>query len=133
VHRSGRLPGPVPAMRSSNCFCSVTPRRLTMSSLVVARCGVPIRQTTARPPITVISRPVIPLVAVIAWTSADDLAERARARGLNLSALTQAVIAGELERTSVATWLDSLPAVSRAVEHAAVMAALHDARDDFGW
>jgi post-segregation antitoxin (ccd killing protein) len=73
------------------------------------------------------------LVAVIAWTSADDLAERARARGLNLSALTQAVIAGELERTSVATWLDSLPAVSRAVEHAAVMAALHDARDDFGW
>ncbi len=31
----------------------------------------------------------------------DELAERARLRGLNVSALTQAVIAGELERASL--------------------------------
>ena len=31
----------------------------------------------------------------------DELAERARSRGLNVSALTQTVIAGELERASL--------------------------------
>jgi post-segregation antitoxin (ccd killing protein) len=62
----------------------------------------------------------------------DELAERARAHGLNVSALTQAAIASELERASVSAWLDSLPPVSSRVGHDAVMAALDAARDDFG-
>ena len=62
----------------------------------------------------------------------DDLADRARARGLNFSALTQAAIAAELDRTSMSAWLDSLPSVSSAVDHDAVMAALDAARDEFG-
>jgi post-segregation antitoxin (ccd killing protein) len=62
----------------------------------------------------------------------DELAERARARGLNVSALTQAAIAAELDRTSMSAWLESLPSVSSAVDHDAVMAALDAARDEFG-
>jgi post-segregation antitoxin (ccd killing protein) len=62
----------------------------------------------------------------------DELAERARSRGLNISALTQAAIAAELERTSMSTWLDSLPSVSEAVDHDAAMAALDAAREEFG-
>jgi post-segregation antitoxin (ccd killing protein) len=62
----------------------------------------------------------------------DDLAEAARARGLNVSALTQAAISSELERTSLSAWLDSLPPVRGSVDHDAVMAALDDARNEFG-
>jgi post-segregation antitoxin (ccd killing protein) len=62
----------------------------------------------------------------------DELAEQARSRGLNVSALTQAAISQELERRSLPSWLDSLPAVSHRVDHDAVLAALDDARDEFG-
>jgi post-segregation antitoxin (ccd killing protein) len=62
----------------------------------------------------------------------DELAEGARAHGLNVSALTQAAIAAELERASMSAWLDSLPPVSSRVGHDAVMAALDAARDEFG-
>lgn len=62
----------------------------------------------------------------------DDLAERARAHGLNVSALTQAAIAAELERTSTTAWLKSLPAVEHRVSHAEVIDALDAARDEFG-
>ncbi len=62
----------------------------------------------------------------------DELAEQARSRGLNVSALTQAAISQELERTSVPAWLGSLPTVSRSVDHDAVMAAVDDARDESG-
>lgn len=62
----------------------------------------------------------------------DELAEQARSRGLNVSALTQAAISEELERTSLSAWFDSLPTVSRSVDRAAVRAALDDARDEFG-
>ena len=62
----------------------------------------------------------------------DELAEAARSRGLNVSALTQAAIAAEFARTSMQSWLASLPAVSRPVEHDAIMAALDTARDEFG-
>ncbi len=62
----------------------------------------------------------------------NHLAEQARSRGLNVSALTQAAIADELERTSISTWLDSLPIPGRPVDHDAVMAALDEARDEFG-
>jgi post-segregation antitoxin (ccd killing protein) len=62
----------------------------------------------------------------------DELAEQARARGLNISALTQTAIADELARTSMSAWLKGLPTVSGRVDHDAVMAALDDARDEFG-
>jgi post-segregation antitoxin (ccd killing protein) len=62
----------------------------------------------------------------------DELAEQARSRGLNVSALTQAAIVEELERTSLSAWLDSLPSISRSVNHDAVLAAVDDARDEFG-
>lgn len=62
----------------------------------------------------------------------DDLAEQARSRGLNVSALTQAAITDELERASLSAWLDTLPTVSRSVDHDEVMAALDNARDEFG-
>ena len=45
------------------------------------------------------------------------VSEQARSRGLNVSALTRAAIAEELERTSVPSWVDSLPTMSRAVDH----------------
>lgn len=61
----------------------------------------------------------------------DELAERARAHGLNVSALAQAAIAAELERTSMSAWLDSLPSVSSPVGHDTGMAALDAARDEF--
>lgn len=62
----------------------------------------------------------------------DELAEQARSRGLNVSALTQAAIVEELERTSLSAWLDSLPTLSRSVDADAVKAALDEARDEFG-
>jgi post-segregation antitoxin (ccd killing protein) len=62
----------------------------------------------------------------------DELAEQARSRGLNVSALTQAAIAEELERTSLSAWLDSLPTLSRSVDPDAVKTALDEARDEFG-
>ena len=62
----------------------------------------------------------------------DELADRARAHRLNVSALTQAAIAAELERTSISAWLDSLPSVSSPVDHDTVMGALDAARDEFG-
>ena len=62
----------------------------------------------------------------------DELAAQARARGLNVSALTQAAIVEEFERTTLSAWLDTLPTVSRSVDHDAVMAALDGARDEFG-
>ncbi|WP_338103592.1 type II toxin-antitoxin system CcdA family antitoxin [Mycobacterium riyadhense] len=62
----------------------------------------------------------------------DQLAEQARSRGLNISGLTQAAIADELKRTSVSAWLDGLPTVGQPVDHDAALAALDEARDEFG-
>lgn len=62
----------------------------------------------------------------------DELAERARAAGLNVSALTQAAIAAELGRDALQEWLAALPAPTRSVSHSAAMAALDDARAEFG-
>ncbi|MFI9413560.1 type II toxin-antitoxin system CcdA family antitoxin [Nocardia gamkensis] len=61
----------------------------------------------------------------------DELAERARERGLNVSALTQAAILAELEKTATSAWLaefDDRPEVS----HEVVIAAVDSARDEFG-
>ncbi len=62
----------------------------------------------------------------------DDLAERARARGLNVSALTQAAIKCELESSATDVWLDTLVTRSSAAGHDDVIDAIDAARDEFG-
>ncbi|WP_028924455.1 type II toxin-antitoxin system CcdA family antitoxin [Pseudonocardia acaciae] len=63
----------------------------------------------------------------------DDLARRARAAGLNVSALTQAAITAELRRDASATdhWLAALPAHGGRASHEDAMAALDAARIEF--
>jgi len=62
----------------------------------------------------------------------DDLAERARRAGLNVSALVQAAVLAELDHRATAAWLDALPRPSRRASHEAAVAALDAARDEFG-
>ena len=62
----------------------------------------------------------------------DDLAERARARGLNISALTQAAISAELENSATEAWLAALEPRTTGARHDDVMAAIDAARDEFG-
>lgn len=62
----------------------------------------------------------------------DELAERARAHGLNVSALTQAAIESALRRTATRTWLSELPRIAHPVPHDAGIDALDAARDKFG-
>ncbi|MEI6252609.1 MAG: type II toxin-antitoxin system CcdA family antitoxin [Mycobacteriaceae bacterium] len=62
----------------------------------------------------------------------DELAERARARGLNVSALTQAAITAELDDTATATWLAGLDTAAGRVTHEAVLHAIDAARDELG-
>ncbi|MER7455130.1 type II toxin-antitoxin system CcdA family antitoxin [Nocardia beijingensis] len=61
----------------------------------------------------------------------DELAERARERGLNVSALTQAAILAELEKTATSAWLAEF-ADRPAVSHEATLDALDSSRDEFG-
>ena len=56
----------------------------------------------------------------------DELADEARARGLNISVLTRVAIAAALERTSLPGWLGQLP---RATDHDSVMTAVDDASE----
>jgi len=59
----------------------------------------------------------------------DELAARARATGLNVSALTQAAITAELERHALDAWLAGLPPLrARTVSHEAALEALDAAR-----
>jgi post-segregation antitoxin (ccd killing protein) len=63
----------------------------------------------------------------------DDLAARSREAGLNVSALTQAAIAGALAAVQTDSWLATLPAHrgdGATIDD--VLAALDGARDDFG-
>ena len=62
----------------------------------------------------------------------DDLAERARRAGLNISALTRAAILAELDHHATAAWLDALPHPARPASHRAALTALDAARGDFG-
>jgi post-segregation antitoxin (ccd killing protein) len=63
----------------------------------------------------------------------DELAARSREAGLNVSALTQQAIAAALAVEQTDAWLATL-APRRATEVAVddVLAALDEARDDFG-
>lgn len=62
----------------------------------------------------------------------DELAARARGAGLNVSAVTQAALAAELERHSLGEWLAALPAPRRVVSHQSALAVLDQARADLG-
>ncbi len=63
----------------------------------------------------------------------DELAERARSAGLNVSALTQSALSAELAGRDLDTWLDSLPKPrGDGPSHEAAMRALDEARDEFG-
>lgn len=59
----------------------------------------------------------------------DELAERARAAKLNISALTQSAIEAELVRQSGLGWLSQVAALpATSVDHDAAMAAISAAR-----
>lgn len=60
----------------------------------------------------------------------DELAERARARGLNVSALTQAAISAELENSATDAWRGLEPR-STGARHDDVLGAIDAARDEF--
>lgn len=58
----------------------------------------------------------------------DDLAERAKEAGLNVSGLTQDVVAAELDRRLLRAWLDALPGLAQTVTHDEVLSALDRSR-----
>ena len=63
----------------------------------------------------------------------DDLAARARAAGLNISGLTQDAIRSALATSDTDLWLERLDRLPQTdIEHVRVIAALDDARDEFG-
>ncbi|KAA1245376.1 antitoxin [Mycobacterium simiae] len=62
----------------------------------------------------------------------DDLAERARARGLNVSALTQAAISAELENSATDEWLAGLVDKTTDARHEDVLDAIDSARNELG-
>ena len=63
----------------------------------------------------------------------DDLAERAKLAGVSISAVTQDALRSALAAMDTDTWLDRLDRHSGAqVEHERVLAALDEAREDFG-
>ncbi len=63
----------------------------------------------------------------------DDLAERARSAGVNVSSVAQDAIRGALASIEADGWLDRLELLPRAeVAHEAVITALDEARDEFG-
>ena len=63
----------------------------------------------------------------------DDLAAKARAAGLNLSALTRAAVEAELARALTDRWLERVLALAPTlVSHDEAIEALDAAREDFG-
>ncbi|HET9094604.1 MAG TPA: type II toxin-antitoxin system CcdA family antitoxin [Solirubrobacteraceae bacterium] len=63
----------------------------------------------------------------------DELVQRARAAGVNLSRVTQDALRGELAGLDSASWLDRLERLPRAeIAHDRVITALDDARDELG-
>lgn len=63
----------------------------------------------------------------------DELAERARAAGVSVSAVTQDALRSALAVVDTDHWLDHLEQMPRTeVPHDHVIRALDDARDEFG-
>jgi post-segregation antitoxin (ccd killing protein) len=63
----------------------------------------------------------------------DELAERARAAGVNISGVTQDAIRSALAATNTDRWLERLALLPGTdVPHEHVITALDQARDEFG-
>lgn len=63
----------------------------------------------------------------------DDLAEAARAAGLNVSAIAQEALRDRLRATGTTTWLTGLPLLTDpGLTHGQVVAALDEVRDAAG-
>ena len=63
----------------------------------------------------------------------DDLAERARAAGISISAVTQDALRYALAANDVDRWLDRLDRLpAHDVSHEAVIETLDAGRDEFG-
>lgn len=63
----------------------------------------------------------------------DDLAERAKAAGVSISALTQDALRSALATSDTDRWLDRLEQLpEHDVSHDVVLRTLDDVRDDFG-
>lgn len=63
----------------------------------------------------------------------DDLAERARSAGVNVSGVAQDAIRGALASIETDVWLDRLDQSPRIdLAHEVVITALDEARDEFG-
>jgi post-segregation antitoxin (ccd killing protein) len=65
----------------------------------------------------------------------DDLAEEARSAGLNISNVAQDALRRELANRATSAWVErvrSLPPLSPAVAHAAVLEAIDTAREEMG-
>ncbi|MBV9847624.1 MAG: type II toxin-antitoxin system CcdA family antitoxin [Kutzneria sp.] len=60
----------------------------------------------------------------------DELAERAKAARLNISALAQTAISAELRRRATDSWLASLPLPRGKVPHRVAMDALDEIRTE---
>ena len=63
----------------------------------------------------------------------EDLAERAKAAGVSISALTQQALRSALAGADTDRWLDRLERVpGHEVSHEDVMRSLDEVRDEFG-
>ena len=63
----------------------------------------------------------------------DELAQRARAAGVNISGVTQEAIRSALASLDTDTWLDRLARLPRNdIPHEQVISALDEARDELG-
>ena len=63
----------------------------------------------------------------------DDLAAKARAAGLNLSALARAAVEAELAKSLTDEWLEQVLVLApTSVRHEEAIEALDAAREDFG-
>jgi post-segregation antitoxin (ccd killing protein) len=60
----------------------------------------------------------------------DDLADRARRAGLNVSAMAQDAIRKALEADSTDAWLASLPSIAPETSHDMVVETLDAVRDE---
>ncbi|RJQ84073.1 type II toxin-antitoxin system CcdA family antitoxin [Amycolatopsis panacis] len=62
----------------------------------------------------------------------NELAERVRVAGLDVSAIVQHALFEALQRQATDAWLDALPAPRRKISHEAVMDAMDAARAELG-
>lgn len=63
----------------------------------------------------------------------DELAQRARAAGVNISGVTQEALRSALAKVDTDTWLDRLERLpTNDIPHEQVIRALDEARDELG-